>query len=111
MEFTKNFGVRKGREPGFGSLYITNGLLKVRINVQNAHIVEMGAIKNGIGCVVKTGDKARKTPYVSACFKYEEDWIPIELQGEGYKFAIPAEKISDTEYAFMFNKAKMKNKK
>ena len=111
MDFIKNFNVRKGREPGFGSIYIDKGYMKIRINVSNAHIIDMGLIDGGIGCVIKTGDKNRKTPYVAACIKYEKDWIPSELQGTGYKFSIPAKKLSDTEYAFMFNSAKMKNKK
>ena len=113
MEFIKDFKVRKGREIGAGSLYIVNGFLKLRINAPNAHLEKMGAIKDGIGCVIKSSnkDKNKKTPYISARYKYESDWIPENFQYEGYRFTIPAEKISDTEYVFMFNNAKMKNKK
>ena len=111
MEFIKNFNIRRGREPGCGSIYITNGCLKVRINVPNAHVTDMGLIDGGIGCVITTGDKNRKTPYVAASMKYQKDWLPPELQGAGYKFTIPAQKLSDTEYAFLFCNAKMTNKK
>lgn len=108
MNFIKDFNVRKGREPGFGSLCIANGFLKLKINVPNAHIVKIGATKDGIGCIIKTGDKNKKTPYVATCFRYDKDWLPVNFQGEGYKFSIPAKKISDTEYEFMFCNAKMK---
>ena len=36
---------------------------------------------------------------------YDEKDIPINLQATGYKFKIKAEKVSDNEYVFMFNKA------
>lgn len=111
MNFIKDFNVRKGREPGFGSLYIANGFLKLRINVPNAHVEAMGAVEDGIGCVIKAGDKNRKTPYIATCFKYEKDWLPCNFQGEGYRFSIPAKKISDTEFVFLFKNAKMLNKK
>lgn len=111
MEFVRSFNVRKGRESEVGSLRIVNGYLRIRINVPNAHIVKFGATKKGLGCVIQTGDKDRKTPYVSCHYKYEEDWIPANFQGKGYIFSIPANKVSETEYEFLFCNAKMKNKK
>lgn len=111
MEFIKTFGDRRGRVGGIGSACISNGLIKIRINVPNSVCEQVGAIKDGIGVVIRESDKKRKTKYAASCVKYDKEFIPINLQAECYSFSIPAEKISDTEYVFLFKKAKMLNKK
>lgn len=111
MEFIKPIVRRRGGHvAGFGSLVINNGYLRIRINVPNAKIKDIGLIKGGIGIVLEES-KNRKTKCVQNVIKYEDDDIPIELRGEKYKFRIKAEKISDMEFAFYFKKAEMLNKK
>ena len=110
MEFIKTFGER-GRKGGIGSACISDGFVRIRINVPNTKCETIGAIKDGIGVIIKSCEKERKTKYATACVKYDKEFIPVNLQGDCYRFSIPAEKISDTEYVFMFKKAKMLNKK
>ena len=114
MEFIKTFdiaGHRTGRIPGFGSLAIRNGKIIININDNTVHIKQIGRTKDGIGVVVEKDDIKRKTKRIMSTFEYEEDYIPIEFQGEGYTFIIPASKLSDTEYEFKFRNARMTNKK
>lgn len=111
MEFIKPIvRLRGGHVASFGSLTINNGYLRIRINVPNARLKDIGLIKGGIGIVLEES-KNRKTKIVQNTIKYEEDDIPVELRGEGYKFRIKAEKVSDMEYVFYFKKAEMRNKK
>ena len=110
MEFIKTFNHSSGgRTKENGSLIICDGELRIKVNEPNSAIEEYGVIKDGIGVVIKKED--RKTPYLKTVIKYNEDDIPINLQGESYKFKIPAEKLSDTEFVFRFEKAVMLNKK
>ena len=111
MEFIKPIVRRRGGHvAGFGSLIISNGYLRIRINVSNTKIKDIGIIKGGIGVVLEES-KNRKTNVVQNIIRYETDDIPVELRGEKYKFRIKAEKISDMEYVFYFKKAEMLNKK
>lgn len=111
MEFIKPIIRRRGGHvAGVGSLIISNGYLRIRINVPNAKIKDIGLIKGGIGVVLKES-KNRKMKFVQNIIKYEDGDIPVELRGEGYKFRIKAEKISDMEFVFYFKKADMLNKK
>ena len=110
MEFIKTFTHKTGgRAKEQGSLIICNGELRIKINEPNSSVAEYGVIKNGIGVVIKKVKRA--TPFLRTIMKYNSDDIPVNLQGEKYRFKIPAEKISDTEYVFNFDKAIMLNKK
>ena len=110
MEFIRTFNHKiGGRIKENGSLIICDGELRIKVNESNSTIEEYGIIKDGIGVVIKKAK--RKTPYIKTILKYNEDDIPINLQGESYKFKIPAEKLSDTEFVFKFDKAIMLNKK
>ena len=110
MEFIKTFE-RKigGRVKENGSLIICDGELRIKINEPNCAIDEYGVVDGGIGVVIKKQN--HKTLYLKHIVEYNAEDIPINLQGEKYRFKIPAEKLSDTEYVFMFNKAVMLNKK
>lgn len=111
MEFIKTLNKDfSGRKGGDGTLIIADGYLRVRLNDRNIAMSEMGIIKDGVGVVVKKTKTPRNSP-LFVVRKYSEDDIPVNLQGEKYRFVIPAKKISDTEYVFMFNNAKMLNKK
>ena len=112
MEFIKSIARnRTGRIASAGSLIIANGTLRLRITEPNAILKDIGLIKDGIGVVIEKGIKGRKTKYVSNIIKFEKEDIPVELQGTKYRFRILAEKISDTEFVFKFDKAVMLNKK
>jgi len=111
MEFTKKINRCGGRKGGYGALIIANGFIKIRITTSNAVLKEAGLIKGGIGVVIKKGIEGRKTKYVANKMKYDKEDIPVELQGTKYRFRIPAEKLSDTEFVFKFDKAVMLNKK
>lgn len=112
MDFIKIIPRRRGgRESGFGSLIICNGLLIIKINERNSKLKDVGVIKDGIGVVIEDCNYNKKTSYVRNVLPYSENDIPINLQGEKYKFSIPAKKVSDKEFVFMFKDAVMLNKK
>ena len=112
MQFIKTFKLsRGGCKAQLGSLIICNGKLHLRIRQPKAILEEFGFIEGGTGAVISLGHEDKKTPYILKIVPYDPKDIPIELQGQKYRFKIPAEKISDTEYVFMFDKACMLNKK
>lgn len=112
MQFIKTFKVsRGGSKAQLGSLIIRNGELRLRIGQPKANLKEFGFIEGGIGAIISLGQEKRKTSYIAKIVTYDPKDIPVELQGQKYCFKIPAEKISDTEYVFMFDKAYMLNKK
>ena len=112
MDFIKIIPRRRcGRAKGFGSLVIRDGMLRIAINEPNSYLKEIGVIQDGIGVILEKCDRKKKTPYVMNVLPYSEKDIPINLQGEKYKFSIPAKKISDNEFVFMFKDAVMLNKK
>jgi len=90
-------------------------LLSVTDTLKSQSIIiqfkQIGRTEKGIGVIVEKDDVKRKTNHITALFKYNNDYIPENFQGECYVFRIPAEKLSDTEYEFKFCNAKMKNKK
>lgn len=88
-----------------GYLTISEGVIFVKIQARNMIVKDIGIIKDGIGVLLKEGNE-RKLIYATARRVYNGDYIPANLQSEGYTFRIPATKISDTEYAFMFADAK-----
>ena len=113
MNFIKTFEIKTGNHKGKtpGSLIIRNGHIKITINNNTVHFKQIGRTEKGIGVIVEKDDVKRKTNHITALFKYNNDYIPENFQGECYVFRIPAEKLSDTEYEFKFCNAKMKNKK
>lgn len=112
MNFVKTLEKRRGgRYGGDGSVIIAENHIDIRIPDNKVDIKEIGIIKDGIGVVVKPSKLKRKAPNIFTRRVFDSGDIPVELQGEKYRFRIPGEKISDTEYVFMFKKAKMLNKK
>ena len=112
MQFIKTFKLTwGGSKAQLGSLIICNGKLRLRIGQPKAILKEFGFIEGGMGAVISLEHEERKTPFISKIVTYDPKDIPVNLQGQKYRFKIPAEKISDTEYVFMFNKAYMLNKK
>ena len=112
MDFIKTFKKRKvGRKPGIGSIRIADGFINIKLNVKDATIKEVGTIKDGIGVVLQESKNKKKLPYAATRIKYDSDSIPENFQGTKYRFRIPAERISDTEYKFLYCNAKMTNKK
>ena len=91
----------------FGYLKIADGNINILIKTENKVIDEVGVVDGGIGVVLKNTEKKNKTPYVQTSRKFEEDDIPVNLQATSYKFRINAEKVSDTEFVFKFDKAFM----
>jgi len=112
MNFVKTLKPRRGgRYSGDGSVIIADGVIAIRIPTNKFSFKEIGIIKDGIGVELEKSSKKRTAPNLFTRRCFESDDIPVELQGEKYRFRIPGEKISDTEYVFMFKKAKMLNKK
>lgn len=107
MEFIKTLNKKKKSKHSLGFAKISNGTIHVLIRCEKKTICNVGLIPDGIGVELKDSETTAKTPYVQAHRLYDESDIPANLQSEGYKFKIPAEKISDTEYVFMFDKARM----
>lgn len=113
MDFIKPINRYKGggnHKTGIGTLIISKGYLRIRINVPNAKLKDIGLIKGGIGVVLEKAED-RKTNSVQNVIRYENDDIPVELRAEKYRFRMKAEKVSDMEFAFYFKKAEMLNKK
>lgn len=89
-----------------GYALITNKNIKIKIATNNMQFAEIGIIEGGIGCVLKKRKEPIVAKYAVTTRNYSEEDIPTNLQATGYKFRIPATKISDTEYTFMFEDAK-----
>lgn len=113
MEFIKTFTIPRGcgKKAELGTLVISEGKLKIKINDNKVHIKQIGRTTEGIGVVVEADDVSRKTSRITSIFQYNPEDIPENFQGKGYRFSIPATKLSDTEYEFKFCNAKMLNKK
>lgn len=113
MEFIKTFTIvhGHGKKPELGTLVISEGKLKIKINDNKVHIKQIGRTAEGVGVVVEADDVSRKTSRITSIFQYHPEDIPENFQGEGYRFSIPATRISNTEYEFKFCNAKMLNKK
>jgi len=112
MNFIKTLEKRtSGRYNGDGSIVIANGVIAIRIPTNKFSFKEIGIIKDGIGVELEKSTKKRTSPGIFTTRHFEEADLPVELQGDKYRFRIPGEKISDTEYVFMFKKAKMLNTK
>lgn len=107
MDFIKTFGKQSHARMDFGRAILEEGKLEIKIKSKTHNIREVGLIDGGIGCVMEKRDKERDTPVSLTTRNLSDGDIPANLMSTGYKFRIPAEKISDTEYVFMFDKASM----
>lgn len=107
MEFVKHFYSRGGYhgERCIGSAIFADGKLTIRLPNTKA-VVESGITESGFGVVTKDCE-ARKSPYTLLVKKYDREDLPVELRGQTYKFRINAEQISENEFVFPFNRAKM----
>ena len=108
MEFIKTFDSSRTFKSSFGSAIIKDGFVRIRLP-NNVKIVEKGFIEGGIGIVTEP-KKPGKTPYTLLQQEVDKSYLPTELTGKSYKFFIPAEKLSENEFVFMYKKAKMLNK-
>jgi hypothetical protein len=111
MVFIKHFNGRGGDhgERMVGSAIFGDGKLVIRLP-NTKEVVEKGITEDGFGVVTKTVEP-RKSPYTTINTKYDVDDLPPQLRGQTYKFKINAEQISDDEFLFRFDRAKMLNKK
>jgi len=111
MTFVKLFESRGGnrREKMIGSAVFCDGKLTIRLP-NTKDVVEKGITEDGFGVVTKTVEP-RKSPYTMIVVKYDVNDLPPQLRGQTYKFRINAEQISEDEFLFRFDKAKMLNKK
>lgn len=91
----------------FGCAYLEEGKLEIKIKSKTHDIGAVGIIDGGIGCVMSKRDKERQTDLTTTTRVLSDGDVPSNLMSAGYKFRILAEKISDTEYVFMFDKACM----
>lgn len=111
MVFIKHFSGRGGNhgERTVGSAVFCDGKLVIRLP-NTKDVVEKGITEEGFGVVTKTVEP-RKSPYTIISTKYDVNDLPPQLRGQTYKFRINAENISDNEFLFRFDRAKMLNKK
>ena len=115
MKFIKTIEVK---HPGRGHSKFPNGYIRlssddryffIKIPVKDKYLGDIGFIEDGIG-INLCDCKVKKSIISTIRTLSEEDMghIPNNLQGSNYKFYIPAEKLSDNEYVFKFDKAIMK---
>ena len=111
MTFVKHFNSRGGYrgKKMVGSAVFCDGKLTIRLP-NTKDVVESGITESGFGVVTKTVP-ARKSPYTMIVTKYDREDLPTELRGQTYKFHICAEQISEDEFLFRFDRAKMLNRK
>lgn len=104
MEFIKHFTkIGSGHRVLNGSMTIKDGKMYIRLP-NNVQVVEKGYIEGGIGIVVKPC-KPISSLYRQVMSKIDPDYVPVELCASHYTFRILGDKISDTEYVFMYDKA------
>lgn len=108
MVFIKTFGSTRTYKASIGSAIIKDGFIRIRLP-NNVSIVEKGFIEGGIGIVTEPKNPG-KSPYTILQEELDINYLPVELTGKAYKFFIPAEKIGENEFVFMYKKAKMLNK-
>lgn len=111
MVFVKHFngcGGNHGKKM-VGSAVFGDGKLSIRLP-NTKDVVEKGITEDGFGVVTKTVEP-RKSPYTMIVVKYDVNDLPPQLRGQTYKFRINAEQISEDEFLFPFDRAKMLNKK
>lgn len=108
-QFNQKGGIR-GRRTSVGTLIIEGDYINMRIDNQY-RVRERGLIEGGIGCVIEKKTTKSKSPYTLVRVRIDPSYLPEELRGEGYRFWIEGEKLSDTEVVFMFKNARMLNKK
>ncbi len=106
MQFTKTLSKKK-KKIGIGYCKITNNEITIFINDGFKQIDEIGFIEGGIGCVLSGRRLKAKTPYTQAQRKYEKEDMPANLRATGYSFRIPATKMNENEFTFMFKDAFM----
>jgi hypothetical protein len=111
MVFVKHFNCRGGNhgEKMIGSAIFGDGKLTIRLP-NTKDVVEKGITEDGFGVVTKTVEP-RKSPYTMINIQYDVNDLPPQLRGQTYKFKIAAEQISENEFLFPFDRAKMLNKK
>ena len=111
MNFIKTLEKNRGGKPSSnGYLILSNGQVEIRIKTNTHDISQVGIIEGGIGCVLSKRNEPRQTGITNTTRQLNDGDIPENLMSGGYRFRIPAEKLSDTEYVFMFDKAHMLNK-
>ena len=108
MVFIKHFNGRGG-DHMVGSAIFGDGKITIRLP-NTKEVVEKGITEDGFGVVTRTIEP-RKSPYTMISTKYDVDDLPPQFCGQTYKFKINAELISDDEFLFRFDRAKMLNKK
>lgn len=107
MNFIKSLDKQKKKRMDFGRAFLEEGKLEIKIKSKTHDIGEVGIIDGGIGCVMSKRDKERQINLAVTTRVLSDGDVPANLMSAGYRFRIPAEKISDTEYVFMFDKACM----
>ena len=106
MEFMKEFSLRNAKST-FGSAVIKDGKVTIRLYNKNYDFDKVGIIKDGIGCTLIKRSVKRQSSLIQVIHTYDKDDIPVQFQSENYRFRIPARKLSETEFVFMFEDAKM----
>lgn len=108
MDFIKKLEKKKkSRISELGYAYLEDSKLTVKVFSKAYSIKDVGIIDGGIGCVMSKRDKECAKEQALTTRNLSDGDVPANLMSANYKFRIPAEKISDTEYVFMFDKACM----
>lgn len=109
MEFLKIIYGRKNRlmKQGDGAAFLNEGNLRIKIFSESQFITTVGLVDGGIGCNTKESARKNKSGYCQATRQLAEGDVPPNLAASGYTFVIPARKVADNEYVFMFADAWM----
>ena len=109
MEFLKIIYGRKCRltKKGDGAAFLKEGNLRIKIFSKSRYITTAGLVDGGIGCETEESNCKNKSGYSTATRQLAEGDVPPNLAASGYTFVIPARKVTDSEYVFMFADAKM----
>lgn len=103
MEFIKHFSHGKSRTNRNGSATIKDGYFFFRLP-NDVEVVDKGYIEGGVGFVVKPC-KPTGSLYRQIQTRVDTEQVPTELCASHYKFRIIGDKISDTEYVFLYKNA------
>ena len=114
MEFIKIVKPGKRGRGSFeryeGVAYIRDGKVTIKLFRDGVKIRTVGIVNGGIGCVTVTSARKNIMGFCQTVRDFRGD-LPSPLESNGYTFAIPAKRLSEDEYVFPYEDARMLNGK
>ena len=107
MDFIKVLQIKKLGRAGSAESYLTISGKELNVFVKNGNCIikQVGLVEGGVGIVLEEVKTNKKYNLTQARRTIEEGDIPANLQASGYKFRINGDKVSDTEFVFLFKNA------